>query len=672
MDTDGTGSSVIEPPAPEAERRQDSPTEHVLPLDPAAGLTPLLAGAGAEPVALDWSGTGRLDLLVSAESGPQGRTVRLFRQLPPSGDRPARFEEGERIDGLEDLRGLCPLPNGKPSRFDLAALAPEGLVLIANEGTADAPRFDGPRRLLGIAADLGVGPGRIAQIVADDWDGDGTMDLLIGFDDLSDYWPADLAALPVHQRAGFNQVGGHPAYDRAGKWRGREARGRLFWLRNVGQPGEPRFEPPEEITAEAGRVAIGPHPAPLAVAWGAARGVELLVADDAGTVRLHRNFGGQRPPVLLEPRPLRSGDEPLGLPEDRTTVTTADLDGDGRAELIVGAADGRVFVIRSGRARDEALSPEPLRAEGHALRFGGGAVAAVADLDGDGDLDLIVGDISGRLWLAEDVGGVGDHRYRAPVELEAGGLPFRLDPGPDGRFEGPITPPLGHAAPAIADWDGNGRPDLIVAGAGGEVLFFHHNGGPTQPRFERPAPVRCAGGPLVLPPCVRPAAVDWLGSGQLDLIALDLQGFLSVYARTGANEVAAPKPLTDRLGRFLRLDGAFGQSGRCTLWAGPWTGSGRTDVLVGLPRGSRHVVASVAGLPLDEADALPTVLLLEQDERGRMIPRPVFRADGRPVVVGHAGCSPCGVDWSGDGTLDLLVGADDGRVIVLRRDALRW
>jgi hypothetical protein len=258
------------------------------------------------------------------------------------------------------------------------------------------------------------------------------------------------------------------------------------------------------------------------------------------------------------------------------------------------------------------------------------------------------------------------------VELEAGGLPFRVDPGPDGRLEGPLAPPLGHAAPAIADWDSNGRLDLIVSGAGGEVLFFHHNGGPTQPRFERPIPLRCAGGPLVLPPRVRPAVIDWLGTGQLDLIALDLQGFLAVYARTGPYEVAPPKPLADRLGRFLRLDGAFRQAGGCALWAGPWTGSGRTDLLVGLPRGNRHVVAAAAGLPLEDAETLPTVLLLEQDERGRMIPRPIFQADGRPVAVGHAGCSPSGVDWSGNGTLDLLVGHDDGRVSVLRREALRW
>jgi hypothetical protein len=187
-----------------------------------------------------------------------------------------------------------------------------------------------------------------------------------------------------------------------------------------------------------------------------------------------------------------------------------------------------------------------------------------------------------------------------------------------------------------------------------------------------PKPLRAGGGPLILPPRVRPAAVDWSGAGGLDLIGLDLQGFLCVYPRTGPLELDAPIPLADRLGRLIRLDGAFGQAGRCALWAGPWTGSGRIDLLIGLPRGSRHVVAGLTGRPWHDPDGLPTVLLLENAGHGLLIPRPVRHADGRPLVVGAGGCSPGGVDWSGRGTLDLLVGADDGQVHRFRREDLRW
>src|SRR5262249_57290899 len=93
------------------------------------------------------------------------------------------------------------------------------------------------------------------------------------------------------------------------------------------------------------------------------------------------------------------------------------------------------------------------------------------------------------------------------------------------------------------------------------------------------------GQPLVPPPRVRPAAADWTGTGRIDLIALDLQGFLVVYPRVNTLEFDAPVLVVDQLGRLIRLDGGYRQSGRCTLWAGPWTGPGRVDLLVGLPRG---------------------------------------------------------------------------------------
>jgi hypothetical protein len=635
------------------------------------GPAPLVCGWDAQPVVLDWFNEGKADLLVTAGGGPHGRVTRIYRRLGTTGDGTLRFDAGTEVEGLEGLRFFCPIPSGDERRFDLVALAPEGLVFLRNAGAASVPAFPA-RECLGIPPDLGLGVGRIAQITAEDWDGDGLVDLLVGYDDLEGYWP-DGPNVPPAQQVGFNQRGGHPGYDRNGHWRGRVARGRPVWLRNVGRMGAPRFELQTDIATDADRLKLAPRIAPLSVGWGGIRGWELLLTDATGEVRLHRNFGGQRPPVLMDPRPLLLGDkQPLVLPDDRTSIVAADLDGDRRVELIFGRADGRVFAVQAGPSRDEARAPEPLLSEDPLLRLGGHAVLSAADIDADGDIDLVAGDVVGRLYLVRDSGQPGDHRYDVPVELDAGGEPFQVDPGPDGLLEGPVAPRLGYACPTLVDWTGNGRPDLIVGGAGGEVLFFHNNGAATDPRFDRPIALRSRGGPLITPPRVRPAVADWNGDGTMDLIALDLQGFLCVFLRVGNLEVGPPTPLVDRLGRFLRLDGGFAQAGRCAIWAGPWTGSGRVDLLIGLPRTSRHVVASAAGLPLERLDDLPTVLLLENVGRNVLIPRPVRLADGPPLVVGLEGCSPCGVDWSGRGSLDLLVGADDGLVRYYRREDLRF
>lgn len=660
------------PPIDDQGREDNEIGDGSLVWDESVDLAPLALGCDAEPVVLDWFGDGRADLLVGSFDRREGRTWRIYRPLAQSeGCRSAfAFEEGIEVESLSGLSSICPIPDGKPTRFALAAIDGGELVFLRNLGEPNRPEF-GARQPLGIAADLGFKEGRISQMVSVDWDGDGLADLLVGFDDLEGYWPDD-GAFPRSQQIGFNQLAGHPGYDRDGRWRGRAPRGRLLWLKNVGSIDEPRWRLQEEIVAETGPVDSAARPAPLAVCWHGGETPELLTTDARGAVHLYRNFGGQRPPVLMEPRPLRLGPrDPLTLPDDRTGLIAADLDGDRRVELIYGGSDGRVFAIRS-RSRDEVFGPEPILCAGRTLRLGGRSVVAVADIDDDGDLDLIVGDGPGRLFWVEDSGGPGDHRYQPPVELEASGLPFRVDPGPDGLSHGPSGPRLGYARPALADWKGRGKLDLIVGTAGGEILYLRNNGARNEPRYDRPEPIRLRRGPLITPPRVRPALADWNGAGTLDLIALDLQGFLCVYPRTDLLEVGPPEPLVDRLGRFLRLDGGFGEAGRCALWAGPWTGSGRLDLLVGLSRGARHVVSSVTGTPLTVADDLPTVLLLENAGRDGLIPRPIRLADGRPLVVGLDGCSPAGVDWNGDGTLDLLVGSDDGRVFRFRRDALRW
>jgi hypothetical protein len=638
--------------------------------DPSVAATPLGHGWDAEPVVVDWSGDGEPALLVTAGGGPRGRTARLYRPLPDSRTFPRHYDAGTPVETLDGLRGLCPIPNGAPSRFDLVALADDGLVLLRNEGDVHRPAF-GSRQPIGIGPDLGVGPCRVVQLVAVDWDGDGLTDLLAGVDQMEGYWP-EIDRLPLAQRVGFNQKGGHPGYDRNGLWRGQAPQPRLFWLRNVGRLGAPAFELQPELSGEIGPLDLSLHPAPLAVAWGGGYGLELLVTDACETVRIHRNFGGQRPPVLMEPRTLQSGHGPLLLPDDRTVVVAADLDGDRRVELVYGTSDGRVFAVHSGASRTEAKTPVPILHESSNFWLGGHAVVAAADLDNDGDLDLVYGDAPGRLHLVQDLGGGDDHRYALPVALEAGGTPFRLDPGPDGMRDGPVALRLGFSCPTLADWTGNGRLDLVVGGAGGEILFLRNNGGPTSPRFDSPVPLRCDGAPLITPPRVRPAVADWTGTGQADLLALDLQGFLSVYPRTKPYEVGPPIPLVDCLGRILRLDGGFGQSGRCALWAGPWTGSGRLDLLVGLPRGNRHVIPALTGLPLDDPDDLPTVILLENLDHNVLVPRPLRYRDSRPVVAGTEGCSPCGVDGRGNGTLDLLIGRDDGGLDLIPREDLRW
>jgi large repetitive protein len=75
------------------------------------------------------------------------------------------------------------------------------------------------------------------------------------------------------------------------------------------------------------------------------------------------------------------------------------------------------------------------------------------DIDGDGDLDLVVGSESGGVLLFLNEG-----TPEEPV--------FREVPGGLG------VPHFGHAAPAFADLDGDGRRELILGGSRGGLWYF--------------------------------------------------------------------------------------------------------------------------------------------------------------------------------------------------------
>jgi hypothetical protein len=653
----------------------EAPAEPALPevtgfrWDPAVEARPLGLGCCAQVVVFEGARGAYPPVLVSSCGG---RLAQLHRPRE-SGGFPRVYDAGVPVPGLEGLRCLCPIPGSQPGLHDLVGLGSDDLVLIRNTGTAEAPAFT-ERVPLGLGPNLGLPDTHVAQMVSVDWDGDGRVDLLVGLDDVAGYWADSPAGIPSAQQVGFNQAGGHPGYDRSGLWRGRAPEGRIRWLKNVGEAGQPRFELQPELGAESGTLDLAPHPAPLAVSWGGGDALELMLADVRGVVKVHRNFGGQRPPVLMEPRTLKSAGAPLVLPSDRVALVAADLDGDGRTELVWGASDGRVFAIRS-TSRDSASPPHMLMQEPGPLWLSGHAVVAAGDLDGDGGIDLIFGDAPGHIYWAKDVGQGGDHRYEVPRPLEAGGARFLLDPGPDGRLGGPLAPALGFACPSLTDWNGNGRLDLLVGGAGGEILLLRNDGAVNDPRFARPVAVRCDGAPLITPPRVRPAAAHWLGNPVIDVLALDLQGFLCVYPGRDLAQVGPPVPLVDRLGRVIRLDGGFGLGGHCSLWAGPWAEPGRIDLLVGLPRDSaRFVVPALTGETLPVDAPAPTVLLLENHGRLGLVPRVIRDLAGKPLEVGVEGCSPSAVATSGagEGGLDLLVGSDDGRVHFFRRQDLRW
>jgi hypothetical protein len=187
----------------------------------------------------------------------------------------------------------------------------------------------------------------------------------------------------------------------------------------------------------------------------------------------------------------------------------ADLDADGRDELLLGTWNEDVRWYRDEADRSGVtgwVTPqwvEVLEAPLAELPRGSHSVPAPGDLDGDGDLDLLVGESSGEVNFFRNVG--------TPARPEFELVTESLDGIDTGRRSHPV----------LVDLDGDGDLDLVLGreGAGHEVYL--NEGDVEMPRFEAADPLA-----VDLPPLAAPALTDLDGDGDLDLMSGGMSGGL--------------------------------------------------------------------------------------------------------------------------------------------------
>ncbi|MCB0706077.1 MAG: T9SS type A sorting domain-containing protein [Saprospiraceae bacterium] len=152
----------------------------------------------------------------------------------------------------------------------------------------------------------------------------------------------------------------------------------------------------------------------------------------------------------------------------------ADMDGDGDYDLIgILSYNSPVFAFfeNTGTAAAPAFQAEQLNPFG-LVPVDDITTATVGDLDGDGDLDILVGNYyNGGMHFYENTG-----TANAPAFASAVDNPFGL------------TPVYGYATPNLVDIDGDGDLDAIVGQGYGNTLFFENVGTPQVPDFAIPEP----------------------------------------------------------------------------------------------------------------------------------------------------------------------------------------
>ena len=226
-----------------------------------------------------------------------------------------------------------------------------------------------------------------------------------------------------------------------------------------------------------------------------------LDPDDTGTSRMYHfeNVGSIQAPSFQEREPIEL------FTMYHYAPAFGDLDGDGDLDMLLGTWNKGVAHyenVGSPEAPDFVLRDTTLVK----LTRGSNSTPALTDVDGDGDLDLFIGESSGELNFYRNVG----TPQAASFELVSDTFQD-IDAGR-------------RSFPTFADMDGDGDDDLVVGREAGGVLLYRREGGTTDPVFVLDSTFT-----LPLPNYSSPAVVDIDGDGDLDVFSGGLAGGLVLW-----------------------------------------------------------------------------------------------------------------------------------------------
>ncbi|MGD9924612.1 MAG: choice-of-anchor Q domain-containing protein, partial [Pseudorhodoplanes sp.] len=199
--------------------------------------------------------------------------------------------------------------------------------------------------------------------------------------------------------------------------------------------------------------------------------LDAIIGENVGNLNYFRNTGTANAPVFVQQTGAANPFDGIDV-GSVSTPALADLDGDGALDMVVGEAFGTLLYFQN---TGTAAAPVFVAQTGTAHPFDGIDVGffsspTLADLDGDGDLDAVVGSADvGPEVIGEKFGTL--HYFQntgtaaAPVFVE--------QTGAANPFDGMNA--VDRPAPDLADLDGDGDFDAVVAEYLSGTLFYLQN-----------------------------------------------------------------------------------------------------------------------------------------------------------------------------------------------------
>lgn len=337
---------------------------------------------------------------------------------------------------------------------------------------------------------------------------------------------------------------------------------------------------------------------------------DLAVANGyAHTISIYENVSSNgkltadsfRPPIVI-PFTSKQIEDPMWL-------TAADVDGDGKIDLVAPAeASNQIIVYRNistgGPLTPKSFAPPVGFAVGRGPRN-----AVVADFDGDGKPDIACANIGDNtVSILRNIGTAGVIDSRS--------------------FASPVTLPLGLAPHdlAVGDLDGDGKPDLAVINyEGGLISIFRNISKPGEmntnsfgPRVDLSAPVSASS----------IALGDLDGDGKLDLLVGFTRGNNKVLVY---RNLSSPGTLSAKSFSEPTVFPAPGWISSVTM--GDLSGSGKLDIaVVDQMPSTLSIFQNVGAGPFNESSLKPRLDLVP-GQNPYSVQIVDLDGDGRPDIV---------------------------------------
>lgn len=273
----------------------------------------------------------------------------------------------------------------------------------------------------------------------------------------------------------------------------------------------------EFIQSQGQEIIVGGYSVPIVCDWNNDDRKDLIIGEQptssTGKIRIYLNTGTEANPIFNSYFYVQSNGSDLVLSGAGCLGAAPCIvycNSLGRKDLLVGTANGQVLIYHNVGTDYSPTFDGGIIVVGTsgAIDVGDRAIPAWEDWNDDGIKDLIIGALDGRLRLYINSG-----TNAAPVFLTVN---FIQCNGAD------LIVPSGRSAPAICDFDADGKKDIVTGNTNGRLLFYHNIGTDADPCFADYFPLNSTGNHIELLPTglrTRPFVCDWDNDGLCDILS---------------------------------------------------------------------------------------------------------------------------------------------------------